>query len=197
MVTWVRFGHLYDPDVDILVKQVLNEIEFVNKLSEAQEIFVHTIGSKKDLFALLNTGAGKTEATGLAALLLRKVFKEPLGIIVVFVPLSGIMDELVANEKIVTAAVSMSGEMFGKEASGRVVVTESKVASIIIQVSQVKADDVEDLTRHTEMTATDDEERQFESKTTEKKMIPERTEPIYNFFLLSPSFPLTLLPASV
>ena len=196
-VTWVRFGHLYDPDIDILVKQVLNEIEFVNKLSEAQEIFLHTIGSKKDLFTLLNTGAGKTEATGLAALLLRKVFKEPLGIIVVFVPLSGIMDELVANEKIVTAAVSMSGEMFGKEASGRVVVTESKVASIIIQVSQVKADDVEDLTRQTEMTATDDEERQFESKTTEKKMIPERTEPIYNFFLLSPSFPLTLLPASV
>ena len=196
-VTRVRFGHLYDPDVDILVKQVLNEIEFVNKLSEAQEIFLHTIGSKKDLFALLNTGADKTEATGLAALLLRKVFKEPLGIIVVFVPLSGIMDELVANEKIVTAAVSMSGEMFGKEASGRVVVTESKVASIIIQVSQVKADDVEDLTRQTEMTATDDEERQFESKTTEKKMIPERTEPIYNFFQLSPSFPLTLLPPSV
>ena len=118
-----------------------------------------------------------------------------MGIIVVFVPLSGIMDELVANEKIVTAAVSMSGEMFGKEASGRVVVTESKVASIIIQVSQVKADDVEDLTRQTEMTATDDEERQFESKTTEKKMIPERTEP--GFFQLSPSFPLTLLPASV
>ena len=57
-VTRVRFGHLYDPDVDILVKQVLNEIEFVNKLSEAQEIFLHTIGSKKDLFALLNTGAG-------------------------------------------------------------------------------------------------------------------------------------------
>ena len=91
----------------------------------------------------------------------------------------------------------MSGEMFGKEASGRVVVTESKVASIIIQVSQVKADDVEDLTRQTEMTATDDEERQFESKTTEKKMIPERTEPVYNFFQLSPSFPLTLLPPSV
>ena len=73
---------------------------------------------------------------------------------------------------------------------------ESKVESIISQVSQVKADDLEDITRQTEMTATDEEERQFESKTTEKKMIPERTEPAYNFFQLSPSFPLTLLPPS-
>ena len=30
-VTWVGFGHLYDPEVDILVSQVVNEIEFVNK----------------------------------------------------------------------------------------------------------------------------------------------------------------------
>ena len=70
------------------MKQVLNEIKYINKLSEAQEIFLHTIGSKKDVFALLNTGAGKTEATGLAALLLRKVFKDSLGLIVMFVPLS-------------------------------------------------------------------------------------------------------------
>ena len=108
-ITWAKYGHLNNPDVKTLVEQVLNELNYNHELTEFQEIFLHVIGSKKDLFAVPNTGAGKTEVTGLAALLLRKVFEEPSGLIVVFIPLSGIMGEMLENQKISTAAVSMTG----------------------------------------------------------------------------------------
>ena len=127
IVTWAKYGHLYNPELKAIVEDVLCEAQFSGKLSEFQEIFLHTIGSKKDLFAVVNTGAGKTEATGLSSLLLRKIFKEPNGLIIVFVPLTGIMEELVNNEKISTAAVSMSGQMFGKMGEGRVSVTEADI----------------------------------------------------------------------
>ena len=88
-ITWDRFGHLHSLEIDKLLKQVLNEIQFDKRLSDFQEIFLHSLGSRKDTVAVVSTGAGKTVATGIAALLLRKVFKEPLGLVVIFIPLSG------------------------------------------------------------------------------------------------------------
>ena len=130
-ITWARYGHLYNPDVETLVEQVLNELNYNHKLTEFQEIFLHVIGSKKDLFAIASTGAGKTEVTGIAALLLRKIFEEPSGLVVIFVPLSGIMDEMLENPKISTAAVSMTGQVFsiGSNGEGRELVTEEDILS--------------------------------------------------------------------
>ena len=76
-IIWNRFEHLHNPDVENLIKEVMSETKHSGKLTEFQEIFLHSIGSKKDTFVVIKTGAGKTEATGFAGLILRKVYKEP------------------------------------------------------------------------------------------------------------------------
>ena len=57
---------------------------------------------------------GKTEAAGLAAILLREVFQEPQGLIIMLVPLTGIINELLENKNVSTAAVTMNGQIYGR-----------------------------------------------------------------------------------
>ena len=74
-ITWDRFQNLFNQEVETCIVQVLSEAQISYKLTEFQEIFLHSIGSKKDTFAVVNTGAGKTEVTGIAALVLRQIFE--------------------------------------------------------------------------------------------------------------------------
>ena len=106
-------------------------LSFNKQLSDFQEIFLHSIVSRTDTFAVVSTGVGKTVATGIAALLLREVFKEPLGLVVMFIPLSGILDELVENDKILTAGVNMKGMIYGKNDCGRVTLKEERKISCL------------------------------------------------------------------
>jgi hypothetical protein len=117
-ITWERNSRIFNPSLKLLVDQVLSEVNYEHNLTEFQEIFLHALGSKNDVFAVTSTGTGKSEVTGLAALLLRKIFEEPKGLVVVFVPLSGILDEMVENQKIPTAGVTMSGQIFGLDENG-------------------------------------------------------------------------------
>ena len=149
-VTWDKFKNLYNPEVAICIKQVVDEVQMTHKMTDFQEIFLHSIGSKKDTFAVVNTGAGKTEVTGFAALVLRKIFKEPAGITVMVIPLTGIMDELVDNIKIATAAVTMNGKLYGRNSDGHVKVTEEdillgKYARLVMHPEGFKNSNVEKL----------------------------------------------------
>ena len=117
-ITWERNSHIFSPSLKLLIDEVLSDVNFEYNLTEFQEIFLHALGSKNDVFAVTSTGSGKTMVTGLAALLLRKIFEEPKGLAVVFVPLSGILDEMVQNKKILTAGVTMSGQIFGLDENG-------------------------------------------------------------------------------
>ena len=149
-ISWNDFKNIYNLEVDTYVKEVMSENEITYKLSEFQEIFLHSIGSKKDTFAVVNTGAGKTEVTGYAALVLRKVYKEPAGLIVMFIPLTGIMDELIDNEKVATAAVSMNGKVYSRNADGQVNVTNEEIlagkyARLVMHPEALKNPNVEKL----------------------------------------------------
>ena len=127
-VKWNDFQYLFNEEVKVLLDEVLMTMK-LQKLSEFQEIFLHSVGSKKDVFAVVRTGTGKTEATGVGALLMRKVFSEPKGLIVMFVPLTGIMSELVEHGQVKTAAITMSEHMYGKSEEGRIPVSEEDVLS--------------------------------------------------------------------
>ena len=125
--TWERYQDLYNPDVKDLLDIILEEIKYDKKLTCFQELFLHSIGSKRDVFGIANTGAGKTEVTGLASHLLRKVYQKPTGLIVMFVPLTGILHELLECEHTVTAVITMNGQMFGREDEKRVAVKEEDI----------------------------------------------------------------------
>ena len=127
-ISWGKFKHLYNPETEKMINSVLMDLN-IPKLYEFQKIFLHAIGNKKDAFAVVGTGSGKTEATGLASLLLRKVFDEPAGLTVMFVPLTGIIWELFDNEKIPTIAVDIGGQMYGKKNGLRVLLSEDDVLS--------------------------------------------------------------------
>ena len=149
-VSWDRYRNLYCPEVEDIVKQVVIEAQISYKLTDFQEIFLHSIGSKKDTFAVVNTGAGKTEVTGIAALVLRKVFDEPSGLIVIFIPLSGIMDELVDNKTIATTAVSMNGRLYSQNSDGQVKVKDEdilagKYARLVMHPESLKNSNIEKL----------------------------------------------------
>ena len=146
---WESYTSLYNEEVKSILDDVLKEMSF-EKLSEFQEMFLHCIGSKKDVFAIVNTGSGKTETTGIGALVLRKVFNEPRGLVVMFVPLTGILCELIEHDKVSTAAVTMDGQMFGKNehGEGRVILTEEdilsgKFARIVMHPESLKVGKVE------------------------------------------------------
>ena len=146
---WESYQSLYNEQVKRILDEVYNEMK-LPKLSEFQEMFLHSIGSKKDVFAIVNTGSGKTEASGIAALVLRKVFDEPRGLVVMFVPLTGILYELIEHDKVSTAAVTMDGQMFGKNENGegRVILTEEdilsgKFARIVMHPESLKIGKVE------------------------------------------------------
>ena len=126
---WEQYQKLYNPDTSKLIEEVMSEIN-LDKLSSCQEIFLHAIGGKKDVFCLANTGAGKTLATGVASLLLRKVFSSSDGLVIMFVPLTGILFELLDCSFVSTAAVSMSGQMFGRnDDGGRILLSEDDLLS--------------------------------------------------------------------
>ena len=127
--SWERYQDLYNPDVKDLLDIVLEEIKFDKKLTCFQELFLHSIASKRDVFGIANTGAGKTEVTGLASHLLRKVYQKPTGLIVMFVPLTGILHELLECDHTVTAVITMNGQMFGREGERRVAVKEEDILS--------------------------------------------------------------------
>ena len=127
--SWESFQDLFNPDVRDMIDIVLEEIKFEKKLTCFQELFLHCIASKRDVFGIANTGAGKTEVTGLASHLLRKVYQKPTGLIVMFVPLTGILHELLDSDHTVTAIITMNGQMFGREGERRVAVKEEDIFS--------------------------------------------------------------------
>ena len=86
-INWEKYHELFSPELKIMIDKLLSEIN-LEKLSCFHQIFLHAIGSKKDVFAIASTGVGKTEAAGLAAILLREVFQEPQGLIIMLVPLT-------------------------------------------------------------------------------------------------------------
>ena len=149
-ITWEGFKNLFNPEVETSIVQVKSEAQITYTLTEFQEIFLHSIGSKKDTFAIVNTGAGKTEVTGIAALVLRHIFEEPSGLIVIVIPLSGIMDELVEDNKVKTAAVSMNGKLYSKNGEAQVKVTEEdildgKYSRLVMHPEALKNSNVEKL----------------------------------------------------
>ena len=60
-IVWERYQHLFNHEVKLVLEKVISQIDLKFKLSEFQEIFLHAIGSKQDLFAVTGTGSGKTE----------------------------------------------------------------------------------------------------------------------------------------
>jgi superfamily II DNA/RNA helicase len=128
-ITWEKCHKLFNPELKMLIDEVISEVK-LDQLSCFQEIFLHAIGSKRDVFAIASTGAGKTEATGIAAILLRKVFQEPQGLVIMFVPLTGIINELLENNTVATAAVSINGQIYGKDTDGgRINLNEDDILS--------------------------------------------------------------------
>ena len=67
---------------------------------------------------------------------------------VIFVPLTGILDEMLANQNVQTAAVSMNGQMFCLTESGRALVKEEdllhgKFARLVMHPEALKNMNVE------------------------------------------------------
>lgn len=128
-INWEKYHELFSPELKIMIDKLLSEIN-LEKLSCFQQIFLHAIGSKKDVFAIASTGVGKTEAAGLAAILLREVFQEPQGLIIMLVPLTGIINELLENKNVATAAVTMNGQIYGRGiGGGRISLGEEDILS--------------------------------------------------------------------
>ena len=149
-IVWERYQHLFNHEVKLVLEKVISQIDLKFKLSEFQEIFLHAIGSKQDLFAVTGTVSGKTEVTAIAALVLREIYKDPEGLMVIFVPLTGILDEMLANQNVQTAAVSMNGQMFCLTESGRALVKEEdllhgKFARLVMHPEALKNKIVEKL----------------------------------------------------
>ena len=78
------------------------------------------------------------------------MFDEPSGLIVIFIPLSGIMDELVDNKTIATAAVSMNGRLYSQNSDGQVKLTDEdilagKYARLVMHPESLKNSNIEKL----------------------------------------------------
>ena len=93
-ITWEKYRRLYDPTVASALDKILRETMPPFLPNEFQQILLHTMGSGKDVFAIVGTGTGKSEASGFAAHLLRNIFQESKGLIIVLIPLNCIGEEM-------------------------------------------------------------------------------------------------------
>ena len=108
-ITWSRYSNLFSLEVDKFLKIIADNSDYPFKPNEFQEVLLHCVGASFNSIAVIGTGFGKSEASAFSAEMLRKIHKEPFGIVLVLVPLNVILDEMASSLVANTATIPMSG----------------------------------------------------------------------------------------
>ena len=110
-----KYGYLLRDEVDIVIKQVLEETRLTIKLQDFQILTLHCLGNRKNVVLVNPTGSGKMLCAYLATLVLRKVFDKDKGVGLGTMPLSALMDEKLKSEFVKTGVITMQGRLKSKE----------------------------------------------------------------------------------